>query len=454
MAITLDQKISSSSDAFEAIAADMQGNILSTHGRDYVMHLFLRFKDRDSARKFISEDVVPRIISAKQQKLDSQAFKDDASLKHKNFLTFSLSFQGYLFLGVPDLKTPGDRAFREGMKKRGDKLSDPKVNRWQREYRDDWHALMVVGNASLKVLNQYINGFRAALRNATEEIHVEKGEGIRNEAGAHIEHFGYVDGISQPAMLTDKVDSGQISREKWDPTVNLSMALTKDPGGETDDSCGSYLVFRKLEQNVKAFKEAERDLAEEIGVSVEYAGAQMMGRFRNGTPLVPMEPPSGLPTAKLNDFDYSTDMRSGSKCPFHSHVRKSNPRGSGGASSEADKRHLFPRRGITYGFTRGEQDPEDGVGLLFMAYNSDISNQFEFMQTSWCNAPGFPAGKSTGAPGVDPIIGQGTDPQGQNYFNKWGNDQSARRRGSISGFVKMLGGEYFYTPSISTLRSL
>jgi hypothetical protein len=52
-------------------------------------------------------------------------------------------------------------------------------------------------------------------------------------------------------------------------------------------------------------------------------------------------------------------------------------------------------------------------GLMFVCYQTSIVNQFEFLQISWADAPGFVFNKthpdgSKVTVGLDPIIGQNT----------------------------------------------
>jgi len=457
MSTLLNQSISSNSIAFQNIASGLQGNILKSHGRDNAFHIFLKFKDKAKAKKLLKKVIIPKIISAKQQKINSDAFKQNPRKGFRRFLNFSLSHSGYNFLDIDSAKIPTDQSFRAGSKSQSGSLNDPSILNWQTEFQEDWHAILIIANSSLKILNKLTNSLKKKFTNDIVDFHIEVGAGIRNEAGNHVEHFGYVDGISQPHLLNDKVNSGSISTNNWNPTANLDLALVNDPGGTTTDSFGSYFIFRKLEQNVKKFREAEEKLAETLNISADFAGAQIVGRFRNGNPLIPVEPPQPQSSGKMNDFNYSSDTQSASKCPFHSHIRKTNPRGNGGAESpESEKLHLFPRRGITFGidFTKSKNHPEKDVGLLFMAYNNNISNQFEFMQRNWANSKSFPFGKPNSPHGIDPIIGQGNDNTGQNHFKTWGDDASIERiKPSIGGFVTMKGGEYFFTPSISFLKS-
>lgn len=458
MAVALDQSISIDSDEFAKIAKDLQGNILQSHGRHNTRQIFVRFKDRDTSKRIIKTKIARLVTSAAKQKADAEAFKQNRNLRFRNFFTFSLSAEGYKFLKTDEEKIPSDARFRDGMRGSRNRLNDPRRGQLEKAYRDEWHALLIIANSSPKRLARQEAGILHLLNaeGILEDHHTEIGTGITNKAGEPIEHFGYVDGISQPLLLQEQIAAAP--KNNWDPSANLDLALVKDPAGASDDSLGSYLIFRKLEQNVKAFKEAEAALGTQLGVSSEVAGAQMVGRFRSGAPLIPISPPQPGSAAKMNDFNYDGDPSPASRCPFHSHIRKTNPRGGNfqnPVQRDLEKTHLFVRRGITYGedFTQKEVDPTGDVGLLFMAYNSNIATQFEFMQISWANDPNFPF--QPGSHGIDPIVGQGSLNSGQKHFKTWGDAGSETEiKPSLGGFVKMLGGDYFFTPSISGLKNL
>ena len=103
-----------------------------------------------------------------------------------------------------------------------------------------------------------------------------------------------------------------------------------------------------------------------------------------------------------------------------------------------------------------DNKPTGNVGLLFMAFNSDIRDQFEFTQKSWANFEGFPKGKNAG---VDPIIGQMPALKIRPKVTcpvKWGDsgNSSMVNVDAIPQTVTMKGGEYFFMPSLAFLRSL
>ena len=160
--------------------------------------------------------------------------------------------------------------------------------------------------------------------------------------------------------------------------------LVKDPNsGRGSQRYGSYFVFRKLEQNVKGFKDAETQLAEVLkleGEEAERAGALVVGRFEDGTPVT-LQKDEGMHNPVFNNFNYQNDTK-GSKCPFQGHIRKVNPRNASTKSRIEERGHRIARRGITYGKRRKDltDRPMGNVGLLFMCFQADIAKQFEHLQ--------------------------------------------------------------------------
>ena len=84
--------------------------------------------------------------------------------------------------------------------------------------------------------------------------------------------------------------------------------LVADPFNTAKDAFGSYFVFRKLEENVRGFKAAEKKLGETdlmlTGEDVERAGAMIIGRFEDGTPVELSDEAGMIKSYVINDFDY------------------------------------------------------------------------------------------------------------------------------------------------------
>lgn len=253
--------------------------------------------------------------------------------------------------------------------------------------------------------------------------------------------------------------------DEWDSRFGLDRVVVADPAAPDPElHFGSYFVFRKLEQNVRRFKQAEQDLADELGFEGEdreRAGALIVGRFEDGTPVTDhREAGAHYPVPK--DFSYDSDGE-GHKGPFHAHIRKSNPRGSGGFEPvEAERLHIMARRGQTYDERLDDPNadlppsarPSGGVGLLFMAFNSNIGQQFDFVQTNWANGAGFPlVPEGASNPGRDLVIGQGPREDDPTYATEWGSDVTKTAAPSPQA-VTLKGGECFFMPSLDFLRGL
>ena len=107
-------------------------------------------------------------------------------------------------------------------------------------------------------------------------------------------------------------------------------------------------------------------------------------------------------------------------------------------------------------------------GLHFLAYQTSIEEQFEFISRCWVNNASFkePFGHSPLSGGHDPIIGQNITPgeERQREFTIAFTDESGLRRnewvntGNFTDHGRRdwlipTGGGYFFAPSIDTLRN-
>lgn len=505
---------------FIPMLGDLQANILKGHGRKFAYHIFLCLEAAkiDQAKNWLSEFAKTRLTSALEY--------EDARKKHKQYgvdggaiFTLSISASGYAALGVPAKKLPveqitpaisivGDEpAFPVGAKARAEKLGDGNPAKdWEAPFRDDIDIIIIVADSNASKAQQLSKIIEAEVavfskgkpfNQKGQVLHrkAEVGESFINEI--NIEHFGYADGVSQPMFMKDEIES-QGSTKYWNDEEPLNLVLVHDPNGKAHYSYGSFLVFRKLEQNVEEFLQDEEDLGKikDIDgiVNGDLPGAMIVGRFRNGNILAE----SGGFTGSINkqgqisnDFDYSTDPPQvpsstpaySSKCPYFAHTRIANPRSDITVVPPSFVHSVrLTRRGIPYQdinrFGTGTEDltepnteqlnkhrPSKGVGLLFMSYQANIGKQFEFIQNNWINH-GHIAGRNVGPDGVVgqisplPATGLPFKPNPPDLLDRrlpeqWGVPVSPT--GNNIGFghyVKMLGGEYFFTPSISFLERI
>jgi hypothetical protein len=311
----------------------------------------------------------------------------------------------------------------------------------------------VVGAAGTRAVTRRVTAIRRQLQPG-ELVVVERSRQLDAPPGA-VEHFGFVDGLSQPVFVTDDGPPAH----GWDSRTPLANVLAPEPGPSgAPRHHGSYLVYRKIEQDTAAFARREAQLtallggAAPPGSDVPDAGAWLVGRHRDGTPLVSHATAAG-PAAGAAAFDYHDD-RDGDRCPLHAHVRKMNPRQSSDGPDD-ERRRLFPRRGQTYGRRRLRADgsfadlPATGVGLLFLAFNASITEQFEHVQAVWAENAGFPSlGSSDGA--IDPIIGQ-SPPAPARLPSAWG----ATGRVDVPAgepVTRLLGGRVLLRPEPAPAR--
>lgn len=445
---------------------DTQGNILQSHGRDNSIHLFLAFDPSNvaAAKKWIATVMAPLVTAAlehQQAILAHRATGADAGL----FANFGLSADGYRALGFAGAAIPDDPSFLRGAKHPDPNaplgLNDPPVSEWDPGFQGEIDALVILADDDPNEVDAAAAKLVQSLTGVAKVVDEERGQVLRNAAGEPIEHFGFADGVSQPLFMATDLEKARLNGglDVYDPSAPLGSMLLKDPGGGPS-GYGSYFVYRKLAQNVDGFDGDVAKLAQALGLptsSPDLAAAYVVGRFRDGTPVV-AQPIAGW-TNEPNDFDYRYDA-DGMRCPFQAHVRKVNPRGDklaeyGLPVGEARARRIA-RRGVPYPPPSSGADPsppQEEVGLLFICAQSSIVHQFEFIQAIWSNFTDF----LRPATGLDPVIGQapqGATPVPQQWPKLWGVTIDGTISFDFTPWVTMRGGEYFFLPSLSFLTGL
>jgi Dyp-type peroxidase family len=452
MTVDLKEPLDSGAPGAASVLDQLQANILKAHVRDHLSVLLLSFGDEAEAKRFLRRLAV-LVKSAARHLEEIDAHKTDGT-PGTTYVGVGLSSAGYAAIGIGAGRAPADPSFRRGMGAAATvrALADPPPPAWEAPYRAPIHAIVLVGDAYEAAVGAARARIEALLPGSVTVVGEETGLYQRNHDDDGIEHFGYVDGRSQPLFLTRDIEKERATTDGadvWKRAFGLDQILVADrlaPHPAVD--FGSYLVFRKLEQNVQRFKEQEERLADALGLEGEdreRAGALLVGRFEDGTPVT-LQREGGAHHPVMNDFTYAGDA-DGMKCPHYAHIRKVNPR------TARTRRRLMARRGQTYGVrcddpsddVQSNRRPTGGVGLLFMAFNSNIRRQFEDTQRLLANADGPGA---TG--GADPVIGQGPRTPVKSPVSWGGTD--LRETDPVAQAVTMKGGEYFFMPSIAYLR--
>ncbi len=441
----------------------LQANIIKHHGREHAAHLFLKFNKQ--AAKAIRQWIGTLAITDAETQLDdtrlynllkeSEARNDHSldadeqsklnSLTKKSILCMYFTASGLKQLGFEKELAGMDEAFVAGMKARRQILSDNGPDKWDFSIKDtqDLGAMLLIANSDKDELAKQVAIIIKKMPNGVTVEYKQYGKVLRNKHKLGIEHFGYVDGVSQPDFLNETKRG-----EHWDDQEDpMDICLLNDPLVRVKEACGSYFVFRKLEQNVQAFKEAE----EALGLG-EIGGAYIVGRFEDGTPVTQENEEQHITSEKqlTNDFNYQKDG-DGNRCPWHAHIRAVNPRLE---PLKQNRNTRIVRRGIPYDEEgrngRLEHLPKEGVGLLFMCFQKYINKQFERIQADWANEGNI---KGVRKVGIDGIIGQGENNTPQEYPLEW-NKMPKKIHCDFKDFVTLRGGDYFYAPSISFFKNL
>lgn len=293
-----------------------------------------------------------------------------------------------------------------------------------------------------------------------EPVYIED-EASQPEKPVLLEHFGFRDGMGNPAVkgLHDKhvAGGGAISVDgKWHAIApgefllghvdgNGEMPIAPKP--EAFSKNGTFMVLRKLEQDVDLFRGYLKGQAKKLDNNADDIATRMVGRHRDGKPL--------MPSNGDFDFRYASDPE-GRVCPMGSHMRRTNPRDSFGDDfgSLLVDRHRILRRAITYGklVTRDENQYEvngdAGQGLMFIVLNASITRQFEFVQQQWVNyGNDFNQGNDR-----DPIIGLQTG--GGQMVIPGEKERATMVCDDLKQFVRCRGGDYFFLPGIRAFNAL
>lgn len=471
----------------------IQGNVLAGFFTDHQLMLGLRIADPARARGWLAglADEITTVDDVLGHRAEARA-RGGSREPSRAWLNVGLACGALAAVGAPSVFD--DLPFREGLARRfrvlGDPPSDPAG--WPAggtgERRLDV-LLILAGppDALRERADELVASARAA---GLEQSYREPGSTVPDRG---FEHFGFRDGVSQPGVLgtlAGAPDRPLTPRSIPDerpiphsapgqPLVWPGEFVFGYPGqgnlprrggpvpraGDDDETTafaqhGSLLVFRRLRQDIGAFRRFLEAGAEDLArqgagdMTPERLAALIVGRWPSGAPVTrtPDRDDSQLGGDRVrnNDFDFGDDVQ-GTRCPLAAHVRKVNPRaGPADVSVPLQKRLL--RRGIPFGPFPSE-DPSEDVdrGLLFLAYQTSIADQFEFLSTDWMNTTRRPAGSG----GHDLVVGQeGAERRRREFEFPRPGGGPPFTLSTTEEWVLPAGGEYLFAPSTVALESL
>ena len=515
---------------------DIQGNSLGGFNKDHEMLIFFKMTQVAAAKKWL-RSIEPFIATAAEVIAFNQLFKTTRRRRHgeegtvrSTFINIGFTFEGLKKL-TPDADQFTDAAFKEGLHNRSASLGDP-TDPKAAGHQSQWvigvahnvpDGVLIVASDDPSHLATTVKELEKNFGPGLKVMVKQRGETLPGALAGH-EHFGFKDGISQPGIrgrlpqsphefLTKREDPEDPNKGKPgqdlihagefifgyptqigqpDPDregLNLNLGETAIAGPAWAKN-GSYLVFRRLRQDVKGFhafvKSAAAVLSQSnpafAGMTKEKFGAKLVGRWASGAPIVNNPDRDNPNDANELNFEFEDEDAQGLRCPFAGHIRKTYPRDTERGSfvnESATQTHRLLRRGIPFGKpmssgcpvslkrlrslfsdwmaslagtdTMGGNKMSDR-GLLFLAYQTSIERQFEFVTNFWVNNPDF----SDSGNGHDPILGQSQDPttRDRSIVLQAENPANNATVKLPKDWVIPTGGGYFFTPSIQGLKHL
>ena len=374
--------------------------------------------------------------------------------------------------------------------------SHPDLWRWGGPRNPVPHALLMLYGRNSQVLSALANSHLMKLQAAGLELITTLDSSWLQGSR---EHFGFRDGVSQPAIdgfrgagsPENTIAAGEFvlgyPNAYGQYTQRPLVAAADDPAGLLPSAPenrgrrdlginGTYLVFRQLSQDVQGFwgcisAHTRRGDGSADHDSAVWLASKMVGRWPSGAPLVKSPDRDAAALGSDNDFLYHASDPHGLKCPIGSHVRRSHPRDAldpepgSERSIEVGKRHRILRRGRTYGPPVAESlDAHDILGavatgsgstvergLHFICLNTQIGRQFEFVQHTWVNNPKFDGLYEDD----DPLVGSRGSAHGLPGGTFTVQREPVRTR--VTGmprFVQVRGGGYFFLPGLRAISFL
>ncbi|CAE6486107.1 unnamed protein product [Rhizoctonia solani] len=277
------------------------------------------------------------------------------------FSNIAFSKKGLDALGITD--NLGDQPFAGGQLADARNLGDDGTTGpsgfdpvWETAFKHRVDGVFVLAGESWASINVKIVEILKDFATSIRVVYRLKGS-VRPGSQKGHEHFGWEDGISNPAV---KGIGEPLPGQRVVPAGVILCGKSKDPVANRPAWAheGSFLAFRQLEQKVPEFDEFLANnpidlpgLSREQGS--ELLGARLVGRWKSGAPiqLSPLQDDPELAKDPLrnNNFEYPQvpGDEGQTACPYAAHIRKTNPRNDI-ADAGVEKASII-RAGIPYG---------------------------------------------------------------------------------------------------------
>jgi len=455
-------------------------------------HLILTVQDPADARNFLKGLADNGwLIGALEgrEKVNQQVEKNGCAL------SLGITFAGLQKLGLDERRLDMLRAkapaFAQGAWARAkDHLGDVDESapaEWKTIFRQESaHLLLIMHAHRAADLDKAVRDLeQLAVKQAfAEPWACQDGEHLGSEPVGRRVHFGLLDGLSNPTIVSDPC-------QKIDPVHNIHRlgefvlgydnndgvnpwrlaaerpASSRVPADQQSKELaeffknGSFAAFRKMEQDEPKFNDFLREKAKKLqgpydaSQAEAFIRAKLLGRWDDGHLVQPDDTMARLASALAGkapadgSFDFAHDS-AGLGCPFGAHIRRMNPRDD---PVVPFRRRPILRRGMPYG---PRYDPKGGDGnkkprgLLGLFFCASLEHQFEHLVGQWANDT--PMGPNNRGNARDPLIGQ-NDPA-RHVYDIPRSDTAGQPLRGLTPFVTTKGTLYAFFPSLSAIKQL
>ena len=477
--------------------ADVQGIVTTGYGHlPEVAYVFVNIERAETGQAWIN-----RLMSCITSSAPWPMGGDGRVIKPSVAVDLTFTADGLRALGLPgEVLRTFPPEFQEGIAARSQILGDTDMSapeQWEfgGPATPSVHAVLLLFAGDAVALEDLCRLQREMMDDSGVTLAAGVQYGYR--PGSESEPFGFRDGMGQPRIAGlegSGVPTGEfilgyenhyglipptpvVARE-LDPTESLTAFANPyyaEKGLRDLGRNGSYMVYRKLQQDVAGFWQFMRHEAarhvEATDDRMIWLASKCIGRWPSGTSLMLSPDHDNQTLGNRDDFLYADDAE-GLRCPLGAHVRRTNPRDvlkpyPVPQSLSMTEAHRLLRRGRVYGpplfdaasLHRGSPDRapladirDDGQlrGIHFVALNASLKSQFEFVQQTWCNNPHF--GGLTD--NTDPLL----------TMRRADDDPPTRmtipvasgtvRTAPLPNFVTVKAGAYLFVPSLTAVRFL
>ncbi|KAJ6554263.1 hypothetical protein B0H19DRAFT_1152998, partial [Mycena capillaripes] len=413
---------------------DIQGDILIGMKKKQQLFYFFSIANAAAFKPLLADDILPLITTTTQLL--------SVSTQPITAVNIAFSQTGLAALNITDALST-DTIFSNGQFKDLTNLGDPGSTNWVPEFAGTGiHGVILFASDTEDNIDNAVTSLEAALGDSITKVYTLSAAARPDDQAGH-EHFGFLDGISNPAVtgFTSNPMPGQapvaagtiLLGEDGDTQATTRPAWAKD---------GSFLVFRQLKQLVPEFHKfltnnpiVENGLTAEQGSAL--LGARMVGRWPRVLLLI--SPLCSTTPCSARTRPATTTSRSSTRMP-------SSPR----TRPDARSPHTSARRAPAPIWVPPKKAPITSCALVsptVLKYQSSIPNGFRFLQQAWANNAGF----VHAGVGVDPIIGALAG--AQRVIGGLDPTDSIKTTNLTTDFVVSRGGEYFFSPSLSAIAS-